>query len=79
MRITSKGQVTIPQAIREKLGLMPHSEVEFDIVGDSVRIRKAGKPKRMTRGEMLVEHLRGRGSKRYSSTDELMRLLRGDD
>ena len=41
MRITSKGQVTIPQAIREKLGLMPHSEVEFDIVGDCVRLRKA--------------------------------------
>ena len=35
MRITTKGQVTIPQAIREQLGLLPHTEVEFDIVGDS--------------------------------------------
>jgi len=77
MRITSKGQVTIPQHIRERLGLLPHSEVEFDVVGDSARIRKAGK--RMTRGEMIVAHLRGRGSKRFKSTDELMRLLRGDD
>jgi AbrB family looped-hinge helix DNA binding protein len=79
MKITSKGQVTIPQEIREKLGLLPHSEVDFDIVGDSVRIRKARKPTRMTRGEMIVAHLRGRGSKRFRSTDELMQLLRGDD
>jgi AbrB family looped-hinge helix DNA binding protein len=79
MRITSKGQVTIPQDIREKLGLLPHCEVEFDIVGDSVRMRKARKTKGMTRGEMIVAHLRGTGSKRYRSTDELMKLLRGDD
>ena len=39
MPITSKGQVTIPQAIRERLGLMPRSEVEFDVVGDRVRSR----------------------------------------
>lgn len=79
MRITSKGQVTIPQAIRDKLGLLPHTEVEFDVVGDGVRMRKARKPKRMDRGEMIVAHLRGRGSKRYRSTDELIQLLRGED
>jgi len=75
MRITTKGQVTIPQPIREKLGLLPHSEVEFDIVGDSVRIRKAGKKRR--RGELIVEHLRGRGNTRLR-TNELMALLRGE-
>ena len=31
MRITSKGQVTIPQSIRERLGLLPHTEVEFSV------------------------------------------------
>ena len=77
MRITSKGQVTIPQKIRKRLGLLPHCEVEFEIVGDSVRMRKAGKA--MTRGEMIVAHLRGSGTKRYRSTDELMKLLRGGD
>ena len=41
MRITSKGQVTIPMEIREKLGLLPDTEVEFELDGDSVRIRKA--------------------------------------
>ena len=41
MRITSKGQVTIPGPIRERLGLLENTEVEFDVVGDSVRVRRA--------------------------------------
>jgi hypothetical protein len=32
----------------------------------------------MTRGEVIVAHLRGRGSRRQTSTDELMKLLRSD-
>jgi AbrB family looped-hinge helix DNA binding protein len=36
MRITAKGQVTIPIAIRRKLGLLPDTEVEFEIERDSV-------------------------------------------
>ena len=76
MRITSKGQVTIPQDIREKLGLLPHSEVEFEIVGDSVQVRKK-KGKKMSRGEMIVAHLRGRGNKRFT-TSEIMAMTRGE-
>jgi len=30
MRITSKGQVTIPKDIRERAGLLPNTEVEFE-------------------------------------------------
>jgi len=77
MHITSKGQVTIPQAIREKLGLLPYCEVEFDVVGDAVRMRKK-KGKTMSRGEMIVAHLRGRGNKRFT-TDEIMAMTRGED
>jgi AbrB family looped-hinge helix DNA binding protein len=29
MRVTTKGQVTIPQRIREKFGITPDSEVDF--------------------------------------------------
>jgi AbrB family looped-hinge helix DNA binding protein len=76
MRITSKGQVTIPQEIREKLGLLPHCEVEFEIVGNSVQVRKK-KGKKMTRGEMMVAHLRGRGNRRFT-TDEIMAMTRGE-
>ena len=75
MRITSKGQVTIPQDLREKLGLLPNCEVEFQLVGDSVRIRKARGKK--TRGQMIVDRLRGTGSSGMT-TDEIMALMRGE-
>lgn len=42
MKITTKGQVTIPQAIRERLGLLPHTEVDFEVRGDVVVVTKAG-------------------------------------
>ncbi len=76
MRITSKGQVTIPQEIREKLGLLPESEVEFEVRGDVVQLRKVKGGKR-GRGRSLVAQLRGRGSVRLS-TDEIMALTRGN-
>lgn len=73
MRVTSKGQVTIPQDIREKLGLFPDTEVRFDIVGDSVRIRK--QKRSQNRGRQLIEHLRGKGTIKLT-TDEIMALTR---
>jgi AbrB family looped-hinge helix DNA binding protein len=74
MRLTSKGQVTIPQEFREALGLLPHSEVEFELDGDSVRIRKARKS--AGRGATIVARLRGTGTTRFT-TDEIMKLTRG--
>ena len=38
MRITSKGQVTIPADIRERAGLLPHTEVDFHYDGDVVTV-----------------------------------------
>lgn len=73
MRLTSKGQVTIPQALREKLGLLPHSEVEFELDGDAVRIRKARKSTR--RGDTIVDRMRGTATSRLT-TDEIMALTR---
>jgi len=77
MRITSKGQVTIPKAIREKLGLLPHTEVDFVVVGDSVRIVKAAHPKGETRGQRLVRLLSGSATAGMT-TDEIMELTRGE-
>jgi antitoxin PrlF len=75
MRLTSKGQVTIPQEIREQLGLLPYSEVEFEVDGDSVRIRKA---RRSTgRGDALIARMRGT-AKAGMRTDEIMKLTRGE-
>jgi AbrB family looped-hinge helix DNA binding protein len=78
MRITSKGQVTIPQAMREKAGLLPGTEVEFELVGDAVRIRPAQAPFVPGRGARIVELLRGSATIRMS-TDEIMALTRGEE
>jgi AbrB family looped-hinge helix DNA binding protein len=75
MRITSKGQVTIPQEIREKAGLLPHTEVEFVYDGKVVEIRRARR-KDKSRGARLVEHMRGRGTIKLT-TDQIMAMTRG--
>lgn len=78
MKITTKGQVTIPIEIREKLGLLPDTEVEFEIVGRAVRMRKVRSGSTTgRRGKSIVERLRGRGSVRMS-TDEILALTRGE-
>lgn len=73
MRMTSKGQITIPQEFREKLGLLPHSEVEFELDGDAVRVRKARQSTR--RGQALISRMRGTATTRLT-TDEIMALTR---
>jgi len=78
MRITSKGQVTIPIEIRETLGLLPHSEVEFVVQGSSVLIRKAGQKPGRSRGRSIVERLRGKATSRLS-TEEIMAMTRDGD
>lgn len=72
MLITSKGQITIPKEFREALGLFPHTDIEFERVGDELRVRKA---KKSTRGKKLIEAMAGKSSVSMS-TDEIMRLTR---
>jgi AbrB family looped-hinge helix DNA binding protein len=76
MRITSKGQVTIPAEIREEAGLLPHTEVEFLFDGKNVRIVKAKARKGPGRGEGLIQRLRGSATVSMS-TDEILKLTRG--
>ena len=79
MRITSKGQVTIPQDIRERSGLLPNTEVEFVLDGDLVFLVKAAERTRApTRGQRAVVLLRKHGAGITMSTDEIMALTRGD-
>jgi AbrB family looped-hinge helix DNA binding protein len=74
MKITSKGQVTIPQEVRERHGFLPGTDVEFVDDGRDVRLRKTKGQKR--RGRRLVAHLRRRASVKLS-TDDIMALTRG--
>lgn len=77
MRITSKGQVTIPQEIREQLGLLPHTEVEFAVERGRAVIRpRKGAP---TRAERIVQHLRAHGTAKMTmSSKALLALLRDE-
>jgi AbrB family looped-hinge helix DNA binding protein len=76
MKITAKGQVTIPQKIRERLGLLPETDVEFVVRGDAVQIVKAKQPS--SRGASIVRVMRGRATTKMS-TEEIMKLTRGSD
>jgi AbrB family looped-hinge helix DNA binding protein len=74
MRITSRGQITIPKEIREQAGLLPNTEVEFICDGESVQIIRSDL-KQMSHGARLVAHMRGRGSGTFSTKD-IMALTR---
>lgn len=76
MRITSKGQVTIPAEIREEAGLLPGTEVEFELERGKAVIKKVADSRR--RGRKLVEAMKGKGTVRMS-TDEIMALTRSEE
>jgi AbrB family looped-hinge helix DNA binding protein len=77
MRITSKGQITIPLDVRERAGLMPGTDVDFEVEAGVVRLVKAATvATRQTRGQKLVQRLRGRGDFNMA-TDEIVALMRG--
>ena len=72
--VTAKGQITIPKAVRDALGVKAGSKVEFKPTGDGqIAIVKQG-PKPKSRFARAVGHA-GPGP----TTDELMAMLRGDD
>jgi AbrB family looped-hinge helix DNA binding protein len=75
MKITSKGQVTIPLGVREQLGLFPYSEVEFVVKGKNAYIHKS--LKQPLRGQAIINTMRGKGTVKMS-TDEIMALTRGE-
>jgi len=74
VRVTTKGQVTIPLAIRERLNIQAGTEVEFVVEGNAAKIVPARRGQ--ARGRRIVDRLRGRASVRMT-TDEIMALTRG--
>lgn len=73
MKITDKGQVTIPPAMRRKHGLLPKHEVRFVDQPDGILIVKARK---LTRGKRVLATML-RGGKVRGNTASLLRLTRG--
>jgi len=71
MRVTSKGQVTIPREIREVLGIGPETEVDFKEDKGRFYISKIGEPKATGN----LRRFRGIATAKMS-TDEIMELTR---
>lgn len=74
MKVTEKGQVTIPKDLRDALGIGAGTEVEFERRKDTIVVRKSGRGP--SRGRRLGERLKGRGDVAMT-TDEIMALTRG--
>ncbi len=73
--VTSKGQVTIPNPVRDRLGIRPGSKIDFDVGEDGrAYLRRVGqrvvKPSRF-------ERMRDTATS-WLTTDEIMALTRGE-
>jgi antitoxin PrlF len=77
MRLTSKGQVTIPQKIRELAGLKPYDEVEFEYRNKQIEVKPV---KRVTNpAEEAIALLRGSATSKLNlSADEWLEMTRGE-
>lgn len=71
MRVTTKGQVTIPRKIRELLGIVPETEIDFVEEDGRVYIVKTSKDKPLKK----FTRLRGIATAKMT-TDEIMKLTR---
>jgi AbrB family looped-hinge helix DNA binding protein len=74
MRITSKGQVTIPQNVREQMGFLANTEVEFFISGNKVFLLKKANNSE-GRGKDLIACMKGKGTVALR-TDEILAMTR---
>jgi len=75
MKIGERGQVTIPKKIRERFGLAPDAEVDFEVIKGQIVLQK--KPRRLK-----LEKWKGRCKKSfsrlgYASVDKFMEDVRG--
>ena len=75
MKITTKGQVTIPIKIRERLGLLPNTEVDIQLQGNAARIVKASAKPAHRRGSDVINRLRGKANVKMT-TDQILALTR---
>ncbi|MEM1377509.1 MAG: AbrB/MazE/SpoVT family DNA-binding domain-containing protein [Pseudomonadota bacterium] len=80
MRVTEKGQVTIPKHIRDKMGIVPGSEVEFvDLGNGEAKVLRKAQPQRdQAAFEEVLNGLAGTADFKGMSTDDYMLLIRGE-
>ena len=79
MNVTIKGQVTIPQALRERFGLLPGTEVEFVAEADALRIKPRKRGRRAASPfDAWLAKATGSASTKLT-TDQIMATTRGED
>jgi antitoxin PrlF len=72
MEITQDGSVTIPPHIQEQLGLLPGTEIELTVVGNTLQRQKKNGS---NRGQALIARMRGKATAPLS-THDIMQLTR---
>jgi AbrB family looped-hinge helix DNA binding protein len=75
MKVTTKGQVTIPLYIREDFGILPNTEVDFKVEAQRIYIEKSSGSLSKSNS---YKRLRGVGTIKMT-TDEIMRLTRENE
>jgi bifunctional DNA-binding transcriptional regulator/antitoxin component of YhaV-PrlF toxin-antitoxin module len=75
MRISAEGFIEIPEEIRRRLNLTPEAEIEFEIVGDALKLRKA--PEKKPMGKDWIQRMSG-AANTGMITDEIMAMTRGE-
>ena len=81
MRVTTKGQVTIPKQIRDHLGIGPGSEVEFVPTDDGARLvavdENLSEEETSRRFREALDRMEGTLDLGGMTTEEYMEWLRG--
>lgn len=82
MKLTADGRITIPERIRRQAGLSPGSELEIRFENGRLWLEKIAVDKEAQRQEILRAMRQVEGSATANldlSTDEIMRMTRGED
>lgn len=79
MNVTVKGQITIPQALRERFGLQPGTEVEFVPESDALRLRPRKRTRRAASAFDRWLSTAAGSARTKRTTDQIMAMTRGED
>ncbi len=78
--VTSKGQITLPKPLRDRLGLQPGAQVDFVLNANGEVVLKPAKKslaKAAQAYRAALLSVSGSADKRFATTDEFMRFVRG--
>jgi len=78
MKLNEQGQITIPVNIRRELNLDLDSDLDIRIVGETIQIKKAQANCTPEQAQERINRVRGVAKGRFT-TDEIMRMTRGED